>query len=77
MTNTRPLNKSCRKCGAASGEYCRHSSESKKEKNVMMDRRQIARQIWEAHKHWDGEKKFALENDNQVAGGREECGYCC
>ena len=26
----------------------------------VMDRRQIARQIWEAHKHWDGEKKFAL-----------------
>jgi hypothetical protein len=26
----------------------------------MTDRRQIARQIWEAHKHWDGEKKFAL-----------------
>ena len=26
----------------------------------VTDRRQIARQIWEAHKHWDGEKKFAL-----------------
>jgi hypothetical protein len=35
---------------------------NQKRKRIMsvMDRRQIARQIWEAHKHWDGEKKFAL-----------------
>jgi hypothetical protein len=26
----------------------------------MTDRRQIALKIWEDHKHWDGEKKFAL-----------------
>jgi hypothetical protein len=35
---------------------------NQKRKRIMSvtDRRQIARQIWEAHKHWDGEKKFAL-----------------
>ena len=26
----------------------------------MTDRRQIADELWAAHKHWTGEKKYAL-----------------
>jgi len=26
----------------------------------MSDRRQIAEEIWEAFKHWEGERKYAL-----------------
>jgi hypothetical protein len=42
----------------------------------VTDHRQLALKMWEDHKHWTGEKKFALRNHNQMAGGREECGYC-
>ena len=36
------------------GILCKDSGEE------MTDRRQIADELWEAFRHWDGEKKFAL-----------------
>jgi len=35
MSNARPISKSCRKCGAAPGEECRHSRNSKKDDDAQ------------------------------------------
>jgi hypothetical protein len=37
----------------------------------MTDRRQIADELWEAHKHWEGERKFALRQITKHLTGRE------
>ena len=37
----------------------------------MTDRRQIADELWAAHKHWTGERKFALRQITKHLTGRE------
>ena len=38
----------------------------------MTDRRQIADEIWQAHKHWTGERKFALRQITKHLTGRDD-----
>jgi len=38
----------------------------------MSDRRQIADEIWQAHKHWTGERKFALRQITKHLTGRKD-----
>ena len=38
----------------------------------MTDRRQIADEIWQAHKHWTGERKYALRQITKHLTGRDD-----
>jgi hypothetical protein len=38
----------------------------------MTDRHQIANELWAAHKHWTGERKFALRQITKHLTGRDD-----